>query len=51
MKVGDLVKARHKTGLLGIIIGIQDLEDEYHEFTEYTILWSDGNTGELYESR
>jgi hypothetical protein len=50
MKVGNLVRARYNTGLLGIIIGIQDLEDEYHKFTEYTVLWSDGNTGHLYAS-
>ncbi len=48
MKVGDLVRARYKTGLLGIITKIH--RSVYgHKFKEYTVLWNNGKTGYLYE--
>lgn len=49
MKVGDLVKARYKTGLLGIITKIERT-CWGHKFTEYTVLWNSGHTGYLYAS-
>ena len=48
MKVGDLVKARYKTGLLGILVTIERFD--YGRPTIYTVLWNNGKTGYLYDS-
>ena len=51
MKVGDLVKARYKTGLLGILMTIKRFD--YGRPSEYTVLWNDGRidrmTGSFFE--
>ena len=48
MKVGDLVKARYNTSMLGIITKVN--RSVYgHKFKEYTVLWNNGKTGYLYE--
>jgi hypothetical protein len=48
MKVGDLVRARYKPSLLGIVTKIRS--GHYgHKFKEYTVLWNNGHTGHLYE--
>ena len=49
MKVGDLVRARYNTGMLGIITKIE-LNGFGHKFLEYTVLWNSGHTGHLYAS-
>ena len=48
MKVGDLVKARYKTGLLGILMQIKRFQ--YGRPEEYTVLWNDGRIGYMTES-
>ena len=48
MKVGDLVKARYKTGLLGILMEIKRYG--YERPTMYTILWNNGKIGYVYDS-
>ena len=48
MKVGDLVKARYKTGLLGILMEIKRFD--YGRPSEYTVLWNDGRIGHMTES-
>ena len=51
MKVGDLVRARYKTGLLGILMEIKRFY--YGRPSEYTVLWNDGRidrmTGSFFE--
>ena len=49
MKIGDLVRARYNTGMLGIITKIER-KPYGHKFIEYTVLWNCGNTGYLYGS-
>lgn len=49
MKVGDLVRARYKPSLLGIVTRI-DMSIYGHKATEYTVLWNSGATGILYRS-
>ena len=46
MKVGDLVKARYKTGLLGIITRI-DQNIYGHNYKEFTVLWNNGRVGHV----
>ena len=49
MKVGDLVKARYNTSMLGIITKINRVfRGNHKEITEYTVLWNSGFTGILY---
>ena len=51
MKVGDLVKARYKTGLLGIITKINRVFCGNHKkVSEYTVLWNNGKIGYVYDS-
>ena len=50
MKIGDLVRARYNTCLLGIIVKIKRKHYGFNEATfkeveEYTILWNNGSTG------
>tara|TARA_Y100001937_G_C7012512_1_gene281607 strand:+ start:201 stop:377 length:177 start_codon:yes stop_codon:yes gene_type:complete len=49
MKIGDLVRARYNTGLLGIITKIER-NQHGHKFKQYTVLWNNGKTGYLYDS-
>jgi len=49
MKIGDLVRARYNTGMLGIITKIER-NCWGHKFLEYTVLWNNGCTGYLYDS-
>ena len=48
MKVGDLVKARYKTGYLGILMEIKTFY--YGRPKEYTVLWNNGRIGYMTES-
>ena len=47
MKVGDLVKARYNTSMLGIITKISRSHYGFKEAIEFTVLWNCGNTGIL----
>ena len=49
MKVGNLVRARYKPSLLGIVTKI-DMSIYGHKATGYTVLWNNGKTGYLYAS-
>ena len=49
MKVGDLVKARYNTSMLGIITKISRSHYGFKEVIEYTVLWNSGFTGILYD--
>ena len=49
MKVGDLVKARYNTSMLGIITKINRSHYGFKEVIEYTVLWNTGGTGILYD--
>ena len=49
MKVGDLVRARYKPNLLGIVTKI-DMSIYGHKATEYTVLWNNGKIGYVYDS-
>ena len=50
MKVGDLVRARYNTSMLGIIMKIERKPFGYTSSVEYTVLWNNGGTGYLYDS-
>lgn len=50
MQVGDLVRARYNTSLLGIITEIKRTYYGCKDTTEYIVLWNNGCTGFLYGS-
>jgi hypothetical protein len=49
MKVGDLVRARYRPSLLGIVTKIER-NGFGHKFKQYAVLWNNGKTGYLYDS-